>query len=197
MRILISTLTRQFCHVMKESLEAISKLETPCATDWIILTEQAYGDGDKTIGWKLNKARDIALKGFYDFHLNDFYDFLLNVEDDIVPPPHALLELLKTSGDVCLGIYPERKSKVGNTDWLVVQEWNKNPEAKQAITEMRDFEIKGSGGMGCILISRRVLEKVEFPECLGFDHYWFSLLRHKNFKVVATPRVQCKHLERT
>ena len=52
--------------------------------------------------------------------------------------------------------------------------------------------------LGCVLISRRVLEKVKFrysEKYGGWDDVWFCEdAKRKGFEICADPKIKCKHL---
>lgn len=141
-----------------------------------------------------NYVRDYALK-------ND-YDFLLFLDSDVLVHPRALEALLATKQDVAAGIYlnvfqiagkpvvaPVLFKDMGNGE---CQLYTYEGAAKQQILEI------GAAGLGCALISRKVLQAVPFrafnnSSTGGEDMAFFVDARSKGFKTVANTFVKCLH----
>ncbi len=50
-------------------------------------------------------------------------------------------------------------------------------------------------GLGCVLIHRDVLEKIEFKAENSFDDYWFAKDAYKkDIPLFVDVKVRCKHL---
>lgn len=122
---------------------------------------------------KHNEARDMVLAGGYDA--------VLFVENDMIVPPETLERLCAVDADVAYGLYVSRH---GWHNWLafyhvdgyVGESFSRNPG------RMRDawgkvLETCGVG-MGCTLIHRHVLERIEFrtpPDDAVADDWMFAL----------------------
>lgn len=100
--------------------------------------------------------------------LKEGFDALLTVEHDMVIPPDALVKLLDTDADVAYGLYLFRQGKPALNCLRVTssRRW-----IDMTITYFPDLVEKGKqqgwlecsgAGLGCTLIHRRVLEKVDF-----------------------------------
>jgi len=157
--------------------------------DWLWLNESPwYGQGDKNIGYNQNKARQKAIA--------EAYDFMLIVESDIIIPKHTLPTLLGTQGDVIVGLTPERPSKVKTDEFIVCMPWNNNKDARMHIDLREAFEMTGSDGYTCVLISRKVFSEMAFPEVGSGDMGWYNVLHQKGFKAICQPNVHCFHKDR-
>lgn len=147
--------------------------------DWPFPMEIVFGKHDQTNGQhaydnlidKHNQARRMALEGGYDA--------LFLVEADMVIPQNALLRLAAIDTDVAYGLYVSRH---GSHQWLAFS--SLRDHTGKSIDRDRRYcaqvwgkviETKGVG-MGCTLIRRNVLEKIEFTRrgsCA--DDWYFSL----------------------
>ncbi len=141
-----------------------------------------------------NYIRDHALK--------NNYDYLLFLDSDVLIHPRALEALLATKYDVVAGIYlnvfhfdnkpviaPVLFKDIGNGE---CQLYTYEGAAKQQVLEI------GAAGLGCALISKKVLEAVPFrtfnnSSTGGEDMAFFVDARAKGFKTVANTFVKCLH----
>lgn len=137
------------------------------------------------------------------------YDALLTIECDMLPPPNALRRLWQTGADVAYGLYVFRRPPwewnayvhvqgMAGASWcgfpeLVAKEWGE-------VTEVEGM------GLGCTLIQRRVLERVEFRAHGGFhgdgqrshcDWYFAQDCRQMGFTQRADLSVICGHIHPT
>ncbi|GAI57542.1 unnamed protein product [marine sediment metagenome] len=171
--------------------DAISELNRGAhIVDILIVTEQnPPGDPNSIIMRNLEKARHYAIQLAYDY--------MFIVENDVVVPQHTLMSLMNPGdvvGDVTVGLYPERPSKVATDEFLVCMSWNDNKNAREQIERGAPFYLTGRGGFGCVLVSRHVFSKVKFP--VG-DMSWYDILHAEGFKVLCNPGVICFHIDHT
>ena len=103
--------------------------------------------------------------------LREGADFVLMVDNDVVLPSDALVNLLDDTKDVCLGAYPIRNSANqydGNTCLCRLGEFDYTDMIPaQEIFALRSVgiykrQIHG-GGMGCALIRADVFRQIEKP----------------------------------
>lgn len=141
-----------------------------------------------------NFIRDYALK-------ND-YDYLMFVDSDVMLPKNAVVFLHSTKADVVSGVYlnafelggkkviaPVLFKDLGNGE---CQLYTYEGVAGGEIVDI------GAAGLGCSLISRKVLEKVPFRSFNNFDSggedmAFYVDARAKGFKTVANLAVKCVH----
>jgi len=147
-----------------------------------------------------NILREIVLK--------EDYDYFLSLEQDVIPPKDVIEKLLRHKKDVVSGVYFARiKSLKDKTVKLLPLLWagkkgSYNPYTMADIDInliMEDNFIKVKYcGLGCLLISRKVLEKVKFrydPKYTTFDDLHFCQdVRDNGFEIYADTSVKCKHL---
>jgi len=189
-KILGITVSHSLNYIALECLQAIQALDLGGhQVDWMLLTESPYkGAGDMNIAFNQNKARQKAIA--------ETYDYMLIVESDIIIPKHTLLTLLETQGDVIVAITPERPSKVKTDDFIVCMSWNHNKDARAHIDKLEAFEMTGSDGYTCVLVSRNVFSQIEFPVVGSGDMRWYGVLHQKGFKIICQPKVHTFHKDR-
>jgi GT2 family glycosyltransferase len=137
-----------------------------------------------------------------EYALKNDYDFLLCLDSDVLIHPRALEALLKTTGDVVAGIYLNTFVLDGKPVIAPVlfkdlgggqcQLYTYEGAAVQRVIEI------GAAGLGCTLISRKVLEAVDFrafgnSQTGGEDMAFFVDARAEGFKTVANTFVKCLH----
>lgn len=123
-----------------------------------------------TRGYDCAKARNEIAKET----LAGGYDYVLMVDSDIVLPPDALRHLLDPAVDICLGVYPRKRTDTGQTELFRPGYLDFYAENNLSIQEIEScgearMEIKG-GGLGCALIRADVLRAIPFP--------WFSYVTY-------------------
>jgi hypothetical protein len=144
------------------------------------------------------------------------FDYLWLVEADVVVPENALSHLLSNNVDVAAGIlrfhfYEQNncrfeKHKDMMITGFVLPDKNGAPTFDVQILYLKDIQNKmlvGSkehpifNGTGCILIRRKVLEKVRWHwdnKVSGFDVYFWKEIQEQGFSAVTDGYVLCGHL---
>jgi hypothetical protein len=136
-----------------------------------------------------------------DLFLNGPYDAMLVIESDILPPADTLKRLAALESDVAYGCYVFRASQVVN-----ILEKYPVPDARNIGESLTvrglwaDAVKKGTiecsgGGLGCILIKRKVLEAIPF-EFVGPGHCdwnWTEDVFRYGFSMKADTGVICGH----
>ncbi len=140
--------------------------------------------------------------------LEEGYEWFFSVEMDVIPPSDALQRLLDRKGKIVAGLYYTRQE--GEDKQIKMLPVAKCFETSKKWDKLRypnEEELNGKkvfpvayAGLGCLLIHRSVLEKIEFRyrkigEEGGFDDAWFGFdAWRKGFKVMLDPTVKCEHL---
>lgn len=134
--------------------------------------------------YKMEKARKTVLC--------NKYDYLFNIEDDNIVPQNALKELLKWKKDVISGVYRLRPSKRPDTPIaatsLKTGTWITEDDLKEPLLEVNLVP------WGCLLLSRKVLEKVDFKDVL--DGGFTKRLERNDFKRYLATNVRVGHIDK-
>lgn len=156
--------------------------------------------------------------------LDEKADYVLMVDNDVVLPEDALLNLLDDPKDVCLGYYAHRGDdnlyhgrtcicKLYQPDGSLyfhypLESEYTGEEMKERLEEGRyKIRIHG-GGMGCALIKTDVFNKIKYPwydwvnydgknrGTLSEDLYFCEQCKKVNIPVYTDTRVRCGHIMR-
>ena len=148
---------------------------------------------------RIVESRNILRKTALDKN----YDYFLSLEQDVIPPKDVIQRLLSHKKDVVSGLYFNYNT-VDGKNILVPMLWGKAKKEDEILfidskSVIRNSVISvGACGLGCVLINKKVLEKVKFrydPKKDSFDDMYFSLDVHSNgFDILADTSVKCKHL---
>lgn len=151
-------------------------------------------------------------------------DYVLMVDNDVVLPKDALINLLDDPKDVCLGYYAHRGEdnlyhgrtcicKLFSDDG--VKYFNYPLESEYTAKEMSEMKQNGQykvrvhgGGMGCALIKTNVFRNMQYPwydwvnyaddhrGMLSEDLFFCERCRHHNVPIYTDTRVGCGHILR-
>lgn len=207
-RVLIAIPT--FENITPDTFKAIWDMDKPCECDFEFVR-----------GYDCATARNKIVQKALD----GGYDRLLMVDNDVTPPKDALANLLSHDVGVVGGFYLHRNADNRPSDrTCVCRLLDRNGKAyfnypleseytKGELAELRErgehlVEIHG-GGMGCILVSRETLERLDYPwfdwvnyrdahrGMLSEDLYFCEELRKFGIPRYVDTRVACGHLFRT
>ena len=149
-------------------------------------------------------------------------DYVLMVDNDVVLPKDALVNLTDDLKDVCLGFYAHRDSDNiyrGRTcvckllDENGVRYFNYPLESEYTATELAEMKDKGEykvrihgGGMGCAFIRTSLFEKIKYPwydwvnykgrGMLSEDLYFCEQCKANSILIYTDTRVNCGHMLR-
>ena len=129
---------------------------------------------------------------------------LFFLDDDVLPPPDAILRLLKRKEPIISGLYQERSQR----HWPIIIDTPKGRDGK-----LRFFFRYPRGAprnkllhcdvvpAGCLMIERRVFRSLRSPwfhtdkkTKLGEDVYFSLCARRAGFKVAVDTGVDCLHI---
>lgn len=154
--------------------------------------------------------------------INGGYDYVLMVDNDVVLPHDALVNLLDNPVDVCLGYYAHRdtdnvyrgrtsvcklKDDNGQSyfNYPLESEYTAKEIAKMKENGQRKVRIHG-GGMGCALINADVFNRTQYPwydwanyksgGMLSEDLYFCENCRKNSIQIYTDTRVNCGHMLR-
>lgn len=135
--------------------------------------------------------------------LDGGYDYFFSLEQDVIPPPDVVERLLVHKKDIVSGVYftkyiIEGKERVKPLLWGFVEgKPNKIRFLDDEVEKPQFIRIKAAG-LGCILISRKVLKEIPFgleKETNTFDDIVFcKQAAEKKFELFADTSIKCRHL---
>ena len=151
-------------------------------------------------------------------------DYVLMVDNDVVVPKDALVNLLETPVDVCLGYYAHRDSDNryrGRSCVCKLYDENGNKhfnyplESEYTADELKELKDNGQfrvqihgGGMGCAFIKTDVFDRIKYPwydwvnyanehrGMLSEDLYFCEGCRKNSIPIYTDTRVNCGHILR-
>jgi len=151
-------------------------------------------------------------------------DYVLSIDNDVVLPKDALLNLLDDQKDVCLGYYAHRDTDNiyrGRTCVCKLRKpeggyyFNYPLESEYTAVELAELRENGTfklqihgGGMGCALISTEVFRQIKYPwydwinyndsnrGMLSEDLYFCEQCKGRNIRIYTDSRVGCGHILR-
>lgn len=151
-------------------------------------------------------------------------DYVLMVDNDVVLPKDALINLLDDPKDVCLGFYAHRDADNiyrGRTcvcklfdengkkhfNYPLESEYTADELKKLRDSEQYKIQIHG-GGMGCAFIKSDIFNRINYPwydwvnypnghrGMLSEDLYFCEQLKKANIPIYTDTRVNCGHMMR-
>jgi GT2 family glycosyltransferase len=150
---------------------------------------------------RIIESRNILRK----YVLDNNYDYFLSLEQDVIPNKDILNKLISHNKEVVSGIYFVHNI-INNQKKLIPQVFIELKNKTNELPDMRwltETEFLSnklikivSCGLGCVLIHRKILEKIEFrSENNNFDDRFFGIdLYKKNIPMYCDTSVKCKHL---
>lgn len=146
--------------------------------------------------------------------LTDGYDYVLMVDSDIILPSDALAHLLNPEAEICLGVYPRKRTFTGQTELFRTGQQDFNDLNNLSVEEIESLRKAGihrleiaGGGMGCALIRTEVFRRIPFPQFLYITYPNGDVLSEdlafcceavrKGCRIYADTRVRCGHVEKT
>jgi hypothetical protein len=182
--------------VFGRTLESIFRLNWDVPMD-IVFGRADHGPVDRETAYnevlaKYQEARWMALVGGYDA--------MFTVESDMIVPPLALQRLTRIPADVAYGLYCSRH---GQHRWLAFEEVNSRKGTYISDDYEKRAEYWGKVGrtagvgLGCTLIWRNVLEKVNFrrvKEGAANDWYLAMDCEAHGFMQAHDFGVRCGHI---
>lgn len=148
----------------------------------------------------LDNARNVAVKEF----LEDYFDYLLFIDDDIIPPPGCLDELLKANKEV---ISPLCMTMKAGDDGIpfpmpVAMRYDENKQYRPYYGKGVEEVDAMTGGM--FLVKREVYEKMERPFAFTYhknglviyseDFYFSQQCQKLGYKLYTNFSLLCKHI---
>lgn len=157
---------------------------------------------DYVIGGQIAHNRNKLVDRF----LKSKYEWLLFIDSDTLPP-FDVLEMTKNGKDICSGVYFQWKEnkliplvyKKSETDF------HEEYKVFNDVSDEELVEVDGFGA-GCLLIHKKVFDKVEKPYflfeydenglvALGEDFYFAEKAKKAGFKVWVDRKMVCSHFK--
>ncbi len=139
--------------------------------------------------------------------LDNDYDYFFSLEQDVIPPPDVLEQLLSCQQPVVTGVYCKdyTLTKEGRPISKTVMPLLYRRVNDEFVEQLKWKDVEQNAifpvavsGLGCLLIHRDVLQKIFFrfdPVKEVFDDVWFCEdLYHLKIPLYANTAVKCKHL---
>ncbi len=146
-----------------------------------------------------NKLREITL--------NKKFDYLLILDQDIIPPKNVIEKLIEHKKDAVSALYFGHHNLLNGENRIMpfawrftIKEgfWGRVGYLMEEEMEKDELIDVAFTGMGCVLLSKKILEKIEFrydPDIEAWDDRWLGYDLSKNgFIFYLDPGVICKHL---
>jgi len=186
--------------LQQEVLVAILTRET-VTTKWAIGFRQLSFPGTATFltGMPFDHARNSACENI----LKSTFTWLFFLDDDIVCPPDTVLRLMAHNKDIISGLYFRRSPPLAPVMMRL------EGEKANFITQFKTGDIVEADfvGAGCLLIHRRVIEKVQYPwfdwrvdrrDLAGHkrcseDFAFCESARQAGFKIYVDTSIKCDH----
>lgn len=154
--------------------------------------------------------------------LDNGVDYVLMVDNDVVLPKDALINMLDDPKDVCLGFYAHRDAdniyrgrtcvcklltETGARYFNYPLESEYTAEELAALKESGEYKVRiHGGGMGCALIKTDIFRKIEYPwydwvnykdkGMLSEDLYFCEQCKKHSTLIYTDTRVNCGHMLR-
>lgn len=159
-----------------------------------------------------------------EYAMANNYDYVLMMDQDVIPPANIIEELLSCKKDMVSGIYfnyfltsgevkylPVAQTTLTDEEFLEVKHKlklsrGKFKSGKDILRHLFIEEVERSGLLkvtyacnGCMLISKKVFEKVRYGTILGRpeasdDIYFFNMAKEAGFECYCYTKIKCDHL---
>lgn len=150
-------------------------------------------------GMPFDHARNVACESV----IAQGYKWLFFLDDDVIPPDNVIDQLARHNLDIVSGLYYRRHTGLEPVMLRNVQ------GGRQYITDFQPGQMVEADyvGAGCLLIHRRVLEKIPYPwfdwrcdrkdlkegERVSEDYAFCESARKHGFKITVDTSIQCLH----
>lgn len=178
-----------------ETVQAALGQEWDGAISHLFQRDNPGTDGRRNHLHQYRRGRETFLAGKWDA--------MLVIESDIIPPPNALKELAAIGADCTYGVYRFRVTNVINIyekypgqPRNIGESLSVRPHIYRRAVMQQVYPCSGAG-LGCVLIRRRVLEKIDFrlEEAGHCDTFFNRDVLQAGFSQLAAMRVICGHKE--
>ena len=182
-----------------ETVKAVLGLEWTGAITQLFQRDNPHERGQENHLHQYQRGREAFLAGRYDA--------MLVIESDIIPPRETIEKLAALQADLAYGVYRfrvtnavnifERYPEVnGEPARNPGESLTNRPYLLRRAVELGKIPCSGAG-LGCVLIRRKVLEKIEFrrekPDWSHCDTWFTKDVLRAGFSMMADMSVICGH----
>jgi len=175
-----------------DGFDVMFSFDNPVSTESETDADRFGSAGRANILYNYRKARKATLDGGYGA--------LLTIEQDIIPPSDTIARLILADADIAYGLYAFRTSRpVLNAYRYVVNDGWPDESLSLHPEELRRSwgrVVRVTGlGLGCTLIRRHVLERIDFEQMDSAHCDWAlarDALRH-GYMLKCDMNVACGH----
>lgn len=181
---------KRYC--LKQYIEGVKKFTYPNFEFWMVdnspdtsyyeeikglgaqvIRDEVWFDGARDrIAHSRNMLREKALK--------EGFEYFFSLEQDVIAPPDAIQRLLSHGKKVVCGVvigYQDVGGKPAPAPMVYVTS-KQNPENMwymdpKEMAESKLVEVRACA-LGCVIVHKSILEKIQFRHALGFDDMMFS-----------------------
>lgn len=133
------------------------------------------------------------------------YDYFLSLEQDVIPPKDIIERLLGHKKEIITGIYfannvmPDGSTALIPLVYKLIDKktLSMNPLSESEVFKDQLMQVV-SCGLGCVLIQKKVLEKISFrydKSSPAFDDRWFCIDAYKlKIPIYVDTSIRCKHM---
>ncbi|MBI1970375.1 glycosyltransferase [Candidatus Woesearchaeota archaeon] len=160
------------------------------------------GSGKRTRIQNIVDGRNMIRNVF----LKHQYDALLFVDSDVMLPPDALERLLSHHKEIVIGVYLHN-TIINDAQHIMPVVYVFHDKEKGLLRQLRQDEVvegrlieAAAGGMGCVLITKSVMEKVHLFHTLsknstgGEDAAFYQDASAAGFAIFCDTNVKCLHV---
>ncbi|MDO8537414.1 MAG: glycosyltransferase [archaeon] len=150
---------------------------------------------------RIVNARNLLRKKF----LEEGFDYFFSLEQDVIPPINVLETLLSRNEKIISGVYFVPRKKINGLEIVAYKFLHTKSFNTANLSPLNFLELMPSRvikelaftGVGCQLIAREVLEKIQYrydDSLMQTDDYFFGVDAFKhNYSICLDSSVLCKH----
>ena len=186
--VLIGILTREVIHI--QWAISFKNLILPQTAGWTTISGMPFDHGRNLCAQRC---------------LENNFEYLMFLDDDVIVPPDAYVKLLAHKADIISGLYMRRTEPICPVMMRVQPNGQASWVANFPVGETIEVDYVGAG---CLLIHRRVLEKMQKPwfewACgredfqpshrTSEDYYFCRKAKELGFRVQVDTSIQCTHI---
>lgn len=170
----------------------------------LVIPEGYEADFQYFYGYNIEQVRNLIV----DYTLRNGYDYLFSVDSDIVMPNDTLEKMVAHDKDMVTGLYIQRIPNTHTVEVYCVTEGSGRTHIPYEMLKGRGLVEVAGCGFGCVLVKRRVLERLKYPHFVyrsALDHrqtysedvYFCKQATDAGFTIWADTSILCDHVGAT